>query len=206
MCLCILTNVQNSAGPQIHSRLSFHLVDSRENLDETKDFKIFRAFPVFALQTASRIYHCKALQWPMHQLWQDMILDDEVQSLVLWYCRSVRWNRKKTRQVWRCTPSAGWTQTSSDSLYSLYQLHMLFVCVYNHICSILLYIEIHVDLILSPHVVMKSHWSRFASAGPRGEPAGAADRLQRRGASHLQGAGDATRPQMKLQRNEIMNI
>ena len=26
----------------------------------------------------------------------------------------------------------------------------------------------------------------------RGEPAGAADRLQRRGASHLQGAGDAT--------------
>lgn len=130
MCLCILTNVQNSAGPQIHSRLSFHLVDSRENLDETKDFKIFQAFPVFALQTASRIYHCKALQWPMHQLWQDMILDDEVQSLVLWYCRSVRWNRKKTRQVWRCTPSAGWTQTSSDSLYSLYQLHMWFMCIY----------------------------------------------------------------------------
>ena len=135
MCLCILTNVQNSAGPQIHSRLSFHLVDSRENLDETKDFKIFRAFPVFALQTASRIYHCKALQWPMHQLWQDMILDDEVQSLVLWYCRSVRWNRKKKQ---------GRSEDALQVLDELKQVLIHFTAYINYICYSYVYIIIYV--------------------------------------------------------------
>ena len=41
MCLCILQTYNIQLDPKFIPDYLFHLVDSRENLDETKDFKHF---------------------------------------------------------------------------------------------------------------------------------------------------------------------